>query len=109
MVETLRKQQTEWSEVKRAAKDGDKVVLDFEGFIGDEAFEGGKGEGVDLILGSSSMIPGFEDAVIGKKKRLKNLILKLLSRMTTKLKTSKVKKRCLRRQLLLSPSLPYLS
>ena len=67
MVETLRKQQTEWSEVKRAAKDGDKVVLDFEGFIGDEAFEGGKGEGVDLILGSNSMIPGFEDAVIGKK------------------------------------------
>jgi len=67
MVETLRKQQTEWSEVKRAAKDGDKVVLDFEGFIGDEAFEGGKGEGVDLILGSSSMIPGFEEAVIGKK------------------------------------------
>ncbi|MCJ8299128.1 MAG: trigger factor [Pseudomonadales bacterium] len=67
MVETLRKQQTEWSEVKRAAKDGDKVVLDFDGFIGDEAFEGGKGEGVDLILGSNSMIPGFEDAVIGKK------------------------------------------
>ena len=50
MVETLRKQQTQWSEVKRAAKDGDKVVLDFEGFIGDEAFEGGKGEGVDLIF-----------------------------------------------------------
>ncbi|NRA21933.1 MAG: trigger factor [Oceanospirillaceae bacterium] len=67
MVETLRKQQTQWSEVKRAAKDGDKVVLDFEGFIGDEAFEGGKGEGVDLILGSKSMIPGFEDAVIGQK------------------------------------------
>ena len=67
MVETLRKQQTQWSEVKRAAKDGDKVVLDFEGFIGDEAFEGGKGEGVDLILGSKSMIHGFEDAVIGQK------------------------------------------
>ncbi len=67
MVETLRKQQTEWAEVTRTAKDGDKVVLDFEGFLGDEAFEGGKGENVDLILGSKSMIPGFEDAVIGQK------------------------------------------
>ncbi len=67
MVETLRKQQTDWAEVKRDAIDGDKVVLDFEGFIDGEAFEGGKGEGVDLILGSNSMIPGFEDAVIGQK------------------------------------------
>ncbi len=67
MVETLRKQQTEWAEVTRTAKDGDKVVLDFEGFLGDEALEGGKGENVDLILDSKSMIPGFEDAVIGQK------------------------------------------
>ena len=67
MIETLRKQQTEWSEVTRAAQDGDKVVLDFEGFMGDEAFEGGKGEGVDLVLGSNSMIPGFEDAVVGQE------------------------------------------
>ncbi|EPJ48172.1 MAG: trigger factor [Osedax symbiont Rs1] len=67
MVETLRKQQTEWAEVTRTAKDADKVVLDFEGFLGDKAFEGGKGENVDLILGSKSMIPGFEDAVIGQK------------------------------------------
>ena len=66
MVETLRKQQTLWTEVDRPAQEGDKTVLDFEGFIGDEAFEGGKGEGVDLVLGSNSMIPGFEDAVAGK-------------------------------------------
>lgn len=67
MVETLRKQQTDWTEVTRAAQDGDKVVLDFEGFIADEAFEGGKGEGVDLVLGSNSMIPGFEAAVVGQE------------------------------------------
>jgi trigger factor len=67
MVESLRKQQTEWAESTEAAKDGDKVVLDFEGFIDGEAFEGGKGEGVDLVLGSNSMIPGFEEAVLGKK------------------------------------------
>lgn len=67
MIETLRKQQTEWTEVTRAAQDGDKVVLDFEGFMGDEAFEGGKGEGVDLVLGSNSMIPGFETAVVGQE------------------------------------------
>lgn len=66
MVETLRKQQTLWTIVDRPAQEGDKTVLDFEGFIDDEAFEGGKGEGVDLVLGSNSMIPGFEDAVAGK-------------------------------------------
>ncbi|MFT5706554.1 MAG: trigger factor [Oceanospirillaceae bacterium] len=67
MVESLRKQQTEWTVVERAAADGDKVVLDFEGFIDGEAFEGGKGDSVDLVLGSNSMIPGFEEAVLGKK------------------------------------------
>lgn len=66
MVDTLRKQQTQWTVVERAAQDGDKVVLNFEGFIDGEAFEGGKGEGVDLVLGSNSMIPGFEDAVLAK-------------------------------------------
>jgi trigger factor len=49
-----------------AAK-GDKVTLDFVGKIGDEAFEGGTAEGVDLVLGSGSFIPGFEDQVEGMK------------------------------------------
>ncbi|MGB8279323.1 MAG: trigger factor [Methylovirgula sp.] len=49
-----------------AAK-GDKVVLDFVGKIGDEAFEGGTAEDVDLVLGSGSFIPGFEDQVEGMK------------------------------------------
>ena len=49
------------------AKDGDQVVIDFEGFLGDEAFEGGKGEGYPLVLGSGSFIPGFEEQLVGAK------------------------------------------
>lgn len=50
-----------------AAKKGDTVVIDFEGFIDDVAFEGGKGENYPLELGSNSFIPGFEDQLIGAK------------------------------------------
>ncbi len=67
MIETLQKQQASWSEVDRAAADGDRVKIDFEGFIDGEAFEGGKAEGHDLVLGSGSMIPGFEAGLEGKK------------------------------------------
>ncbi len=52
---------------KRAVKDGDFVKIDFEGFIGDEPFEGGKAENYSLEIGSGSFIPGFEDGVIGMK------------------------------------------
>ncbi len=52
--------------VERPAKDGDLVVLDFEGFVDGEAFEGGKGENYNLTLGSGSFIPGFEDQLVGK-------------------------------------------
>lgn len=65
MIETLRKQQAEWNAVERAAAEGDQVRIDFEGFIDGEAFDGGKGEGMDLVLGSNSMIPGFEDGLVG--------------------------------------------
>jgi trigger factor len=67
MIETLRKQQAEWSEVDRAAADGDRVRIDFEGFVDGEAFDGGKGEGMDLVLGSNTMIPGFESGLEGTK------------------------------------------
>lgn len=67
MVATLRKQQSDWNETDRAAEDGDRLNIDFEGFKGDEAFDGGKAEGHDLVLGSSTMIPGFETGLIGKK------------------------------------------
>jgi trigger factor len=49
------------------AKDGDQVVIDFKGFQGGEAFEGGAGEDYPLVLGSKSFIPGFEDQLVGAK------------------------------------------
>ncbi len=50
----------------RAAKKGDTAVIDFEGFVDGVAFDGGKGEGHSLELGSGQFIPGFEDQIIGK-------------------------------------------
>ncbi len=65
MIEVLRKQQADWSDVERSAVDGDRVNIDFNGTKDGEEFEGGKAEGQFLVLGSKSMIPGFEDGVIG--------------------------------------------
>jgi len=67
MFEKLRKQHISWKEAKRAAKAEDRLTIDFEGFKGKEAFAGGKAEDFKIILGSKTMIPGFEDALIGKK------------------------------------------
>ncbi|MDI4636062.1 MULTISPECIES: trigger factor [Halomonadaceae] len=67
MIETLRKQNASWAEVDRAAEDGDQVTLDFQGFLGDEPFEGGSAENHDLVIGSGSFIPGFEEQLIGAK------------------------------------------
>ncbi|MBP2097553.1 trigger factor [Enterococcus rivorum] len=50
-----------------AAVEGDTTVIDFEGFLEGEAFEGGKGENHSLELGSNSFIPGFEEQLVGKK------------------------------------------
>lgn len=49
----------------RAAQLNDEVILDFEGFFGDEPFEGGKGEDHPLKLGSGQFIPGFEEQIVG--------------------------------------------
>ena len=51
--------------VDRAAANGDTVVIDFEGFVDDKPFQGGKAEDYSLTLGSGSFIPGFEDALVG--------------------------------------------
>ena len=67
MVETLQKQQAKWEASTEAAVDGDQAVVDFDGFIDGEAFEGGKAEGYNLTLGSNSMIPGFEAGIVGLK------------------------------------------
>ena len=51
--------------VERAAEMGDTANIDFEGFDNGVAFEGGKGENFDLVLGSHSFVPGFEEQVVG--------------------------------------------
>lgn len=67
MLDTLRKQNATWSESDAAVADGDRILIDFEGFINDEAFEGGAATDYNLAIGSGSMIPGFEASIIGMK------------------------------------------
>jgi len=65
MIDTLRKQNAAWEAVERAAEDGDQVTIDFQGFLGDEPFEGGSAEGHDLVIGSGRFSPCFEAQLIG--------------------------------------------
>jgi len=53
--------------VEEEAKEGDTAIIDYEGFVGDEAFEGGKDENHSLELGSNQFIPGFEEQLVGCK------------------------------------------
>lgn len=66
-IDTLRQRNARIVSVDdRAAQLGDEVNIDFEGFVDGEAFDGGKGEGYPLKLGSGQFIPGFEDQIVGK-------------------------------------------
>jgi len=65
MIETLRRQQGSWETVERAAAEGDKVDMDYEGTRDGEAFDGGSARDSELELGSGHMIPGFEDGIAG--------------------------------------------
>ena len=56
-----------WEKVDRSAKENDQVIIDFEGKIDGEAFEGNESKDFKLTIGSKSMIPGFEDNLVGKK------------------------------------------
>lgn len=67
MIEDLRKQNQNFVPVERAVAEGDRVTFDFEGFVDGEAFEGGSAEDYVLVIGSKSMIPGFETGMIGAK------------------------------------------
>ena len=71
VAEELKRRQEQQAElvVKEEGEivDGDTAVIDFEGFLDGEAFEGGKGENHSLEIGSGSFIPGFEEQLIGKK------------------------------------------
>lgn len=65
-LDSLLSRQAEWQIKEGESKKGDIVVIDFKGFIGDEAFDGGEAKGYELELGSGSFIPGFEEQLEGK-------------------------------------------
>ncbi|MDD5926799.1 MAG: trigger factor [Firmicutes bacterium] len=64
-IKALQKRNARMILVERPAKEGDTVLLDYSGFVGDEQFEGGTAERQELKLGSGMFIPGFEEQLIG--------------------------------------------
>ncbi|VAW67615.1 Cell division trigger factor [hydrothermal vent metagenome] len=66
MIETLLKQRTTYNAVDRASQEGDQMIINFTGSIGGELFDGGQADSVPVVIGSSSMIPGFEEQLTGK-------------------------------------------
>lgn len=66
-LQSRREQHAELVLKEDAAEEGDTVVIDYEGFVDGEAFEGGKADNHSLELGSDSFIPGFEEQLVGKK------------------------------------------
>lgn len=67
MIENLREQRQVFAPVKRMARNKDRLTIDFIGTIDGEAFEGGSAKGQKLVLGSNSMIEGFETGLIKAK------------------------------------------
>ncbi len=67
IIERIQQGFAERKTVERAAKDGDETILDFVGKKDDVAFDGGTGNDYTLKLGSKQFIPGFEEAIVGKK------------------------------------------
>ncbi|HGG9548806.1 TPA: trigger factor [Neisseria meningitidis] len=66
-VEILRKQRTRFNHVEREARNGDRVIIDFEGKIDGEPFAGGASKNYAFVLGASQMLPEFEAGVVGMK------------------------------------------
>jgi trigger factor len=65
MIESLRRQRPDWSEVARPCQDGDRITIDFEGRIDGEPFEGGRSENLVITLGAGRLLPDFEQGVRG--------------------------------------------
>ena len=63
MIENLRRQKATWNAVDRAAGDGDRVIVDFDGKLKGESFPGGSGTEVPVVLGEGQMLPDFEKAL----------------------------------------------
>ncbi len=68
-LENMRKRYAEEVVKEGSVEEGDTAIIDFEGFKDDVAFEGGKGENYSLTIGSNTFIPGFEEQLIGMKKK----------------------------------------
>ena len=66
-IKDIVKRYGEWKNVQRKCKADDQVILDFNGTINNEEFEGNSAKDFKLVLGSKSMIPGFEDAILNKE------------------------------------------
>lgn len=67
MIEVLRKQKMDWSEVDRASADGDRISIDFVGTVDGVKFDGGSANDMPMVLGAGQMIPGFEEQLGGLK------------------------------------------
>jgi trigger factor len=65
VLDRLREQHVTWNEVNRAAADKDQVVIDFRGALDGKPFKGGEAQAYPIVIGSKTMIPGFEEGVIG--------------------------------------------
>ena len=63
-LQDLQDRSTEYKTVKRKSKDGDRLIIDFEGLLDGESFEGGAAEGFEIVLGKGTMIDGFENGLI---------------------------------------------
>ena len=63
MLETIREQRAEWHPVERKSAVGDRVVVDFNGTVGGEPFEGGEGKEVPVVVGDGQVVDGFDKAL----------------------------------------------
>ncbi len=66
-IDTLLDRNSRLVTVEREAKEEDTVLIDYKGFVGEEQFEGGTAERQNLVLGSGTFVPGFEEQLIGTK------------------------------------------
>ena len=65
MLTNLRRQKATWAEVQRKSAEGDRVIVEFEGKLKGEPFQGGSGKEVPVVLGDGQMLPEFEKALFG--------------------------------------------
>jgi len=67
VIDKLKAQKAGWEDTEREAQEGDQITIDFVGSIDGKEFDGGKSDDAKIVIGSKSMIPGFETGLIGLK------------------------------------------